>query len=147
MNKFSNKYRGFTLIELLVVISIIIILSTVTLTVINQKRHLGTARNVRRDLDVQTFAFGFYQYALDNGGNYPEQLTDTPVYICRFEAADCTGLLDVSYLYGKYITRHLWDELETNVNSTGYTVVLNNDGHVVVNAPLAENGQVVSARR
>jgi prepilin-type N-terminal cleavage/methylation domain-containing protein len=147
MKIFRLNKRGFTLLELLLVISLLSILAMVTLTVINQKRHLGTARNVRRDLDVQTFALGFYQYALDNDGNYPNELSETPVYICRFEAEDCTGLLDASYLYGKYITMHLWDELEPNVNSSGYTVVLNSDGHVVVSAPLSENGQVVSARR
>lgn len=147
MKSVFNNEKGFTLFELLLVISIIAILSTISLVVLNQKRHLGEARNVRRDLDVQTFAFGFYQYALDNEGNYPAELSDTPVYICKFEASDCTGLLDVDYLYGKYITMPLWDPLELNPNSTGYTVVLNTDGHVVVNAPLAENDKPVSARR
>lgn len=144
---FRNNEKGFTLFELLLVISLLAILATISLSVINQKRHLGTARNVRRDLDVQTFALGFYQYALDNDGNYPIELSPDPVFICRFEASDCTGLIDASYLYGKYITMHLWDPLEPNVNSSGYTVRLPADGHVVVEAPWAENGQVVSARR
>lgn len=150
MKKTASKktnQRGFTLIELLIVISILAIMASVSIVVLNAKRHIGEARNVRRDIDVQTLSLGLYQYALDNGGDYPNDITTTPAVMCRLQATDCTGMLNVEYLYGKYVTTPISDPLEENPNSSGYTVAFDGTGHIVVNAIHAENNKVVLSRR
>jgi prepilin-type N-terminal cleavage/methylation domain-containing protein len=68
----SNMKRGFTLIELLVVISIIGILVTLTSFALNQARE--SARDARRQSDLELIRSGLELYRSDKGV-YPDSLT------------------------------------------------------------------------
>jgi prepilin-type N-terminal cleavage/methylation domain-containing protein len=147
-NGFNKRANGFTLVELLIVITLIGILAAVTMTVMNSKRHLGESRNTRRRLDLNTLSLGMSEYYIDKG-ILPTTITDQPKEICRKDAADCNGLADLSDLTtnSRYLTSIPIDPLVENVNSTGYTIYLNSNGRVVINAPLAENGADISVTR
>jgi prepilin-type N-terminal cleavage/methylation domain-containing protein len=65
-----KKTKGFTLIELLVVISIIGVLSSVVLASLNTARI--KARDAKRMSEIHTVELALEQYALNNGGAYPD---------------------------------------------------------------------------
>ena len=68
----KNK-KGFTLIELLVVISIIGLLSTLAVVALSNAR--TKARDAKRIADIKQFQTALELFAVDNNGNYPEDLS------------------------------------------------------------------------
>ena len=78
----KNKKLGFTLIELLVVISIIGLLSTITVTAVNQTRK--KARDTKRYSDIATIRKALEMYRLDYG-DYPDpggvQNSEAPAFL------------------------------------------------------------------
>ncbi|MEK7166689.1 MAG: type II secretion system protein, partial [Patescibacteria group bacterium] len=73
-----HKNKGFTLIELLVVIGIIGILSTVVLVAVNPGRQFANARDTQRRSDLYSITNAIYQYATENNGNIPTDITTSP---------------------------------------------------------------------
>lgn len=76
--KFSALQKGFTLIELLVVIGIIAILTAVVAVAVNPGRQFAQARDTQRRADISAVVSAIYQYAADNNGNLPADVTATP---------------------------------------------------------------------
>lgn len=102
-NIFTKKgLRGFTLIELLVVISIIGLLSTVIAAPITQARKKG--RDGKKVADIRQIVSALQQYADDNGGSYPTNLTGlVPNYLSNLPvAAADTALAKDKYMYVPY---------------------------------------------
>lgn len=78
--------RGFTLIELLVVIAIIGLLSTVIAAPITQARKKG--RDGKKVADIRQIVSALQQYADDNAGAYPNNITDlVPNYLANLPSA------------------------------------------------------------
>lgn len=73
----SKKNFGFTLIELLVVISIIGLLSTLAMVVLNDARI--KARDVKRKHDLRQIAKAIELYRNNNNGDYPLSPNDTNI--------------------------------------------------------------------
>lgn len=67
-----RAHRGFTLAELMVVVVIIGLLAT--LVVPNVLRNLQKAQVAKARADLSTIAAALRDFAIDNGGRYPESL-------------------------------------------------------------------------
>jgi prepilin-type N-terminal cleavage/methylation domain-containing protein len=144
-NKITNK--GFTLLEVLLVVGIVSILAGIVLLAINPSRNLSDTRNAQRRLDVNTINSAVYQYAIANG-TVPASITVTPTAACA-SGGVCTGLVDLTVLtaLGRYLVAIPKDPTTGTANSTGYNISRDANGRIVVSAPGAEVGAVISVTR
>lgn len=134
--------KGFTLIELLIVISILMILITTTIVVINPGTQFAKANNVKRNSDINTLLSAIGQYASDNKGSLPIGITTTPQVISTTGADIC------SVLVTQYMASLPVDPLTnsgtpisncTASYTTNYTVVKSEtDNRVTVSAPATQ---------
>lgn len=132
---------GFTLVEIIVVITVIGILSAVLISSINAQRHLGAGRNVKRKTDTYMISLAIYNYFVDRE-HLPNGITTTPTYICHTNSPDCTGMVDLMSIQ-RYMATIPTDPSEENPYSSGYTVQTDEYEHIIVNAPHAENGEII----
>jgi prepilin-type N-terminal cleavage/methylation domain-containing protein len=147
-----RSQNGFTLLEVLLVVAIIAILAGIVIVAINPGKNLGDSRNSQRSADVNTIINGAYQYALDNNGTVPASITTTATEICATGSASCTGLIDLSVLTtaGKYLVAMPKDPQCATVcatNGTGYRIMKDTNGRLVVNAPSAEQSKTISVTK
>lgn len=146
--KIRSARGGFTLIELLLVIGIIAILAAIVIVAINPTKQLGDARNAQRRSDVNTILNSVYQYSIDNNGQIPSSITTSVLEICRTTpTATCTGLADLDVLTGSYVVAMPVDPQETDLNTTGYTIVRDANGRITVAAPAAEQSATITVTR
>jgi prepilin-type N-terminal cleavage/methylation domain-containing protein len=68
---FINNREGFTLVELLIVISLIGILASVSLSILNPKKQRNVAEDGVRQSNLEKYALGIEAYANANG-KYPD---------------------------------------------------------------------------
>jgi len=138
---FRSKFRhGFTLIELLLVIGIIAILASIVIVAINPTKQLGDARDAQRRSDVNSILNAVYQYAIDNNGILPTDISTTSTEICdaaTTRGADCTDI-DLAVLTGAYLVAIPEDP--QNLTSTGTNYFISKDvrGRITVVAPGTE---------
>ncbi len=117
-----TKSKGFTLIELLVVISIIAIISSITMAMLNQAR--VKTRDAHRSAQMQQFTLALQVYFTDHGrypstssGNYVQNIVGlAPHYIPKLPE-------DPRYTTGTNRYRYASDDL-----SKGYTILANFEG-------------------
>jgi prepilin-type N-terminal cleavage/methylation domain-containing protein len=155
MNK-RNKKGGFTLIELLIVIAIIAILAAIVIVAINPGHQLAQSRNAQRWSNVNTILNAVHQYAVENSGALPSNLTTSIQEICVGGTATstCTGasLTPLNELiWGeKFVVSIPADPSCPSAcatNGVGYTIVKSANGRITVAAPDAEVDEVISASR
>ncbi len=160
MHKAFQARRGFTLIELLLVIGIIAILASIVIVAINPTKQLGDARDSQRRSDVNTILSAVYQYAIDNNGNYPEDLQENAVAgtryeICACDSTDCAkadacgvtpnGRINLLQLTGSYLLALPGDPRYASGSmpnrSTEYTISKTANGRIEVCSLMAEQTQ------
>ncbi len=145
----AQTRRGFTLIELLLVIGIIAILASIVIVAINPTKQLNDARNAQRRSDVNTILNAVYQYAIDNNGALPTgtgAISSTQTEICA-TGGNCTGLVDLDFLTGSYLTRIPSDPSGSTTNGAGYEIKNDANGRITVVAPDAQNGETITVTR
>lgn len=153
-NLSHTKKQGFTLIELLVVIAIIATLAVVVFVALDPVTRFAQARNSRRWNDVNSIMTAIHQYIVDNGGSYPAGMGNTLQQLgsCGAGGATlCTGAsaacLDVASDLSRYLISMPIDPQNGSAATTGYSVIVNADGIVTVQACGAELTEVIEVSR
>ncbi len=143
-----NK-KGFTLLEILLVVAAIAILAGIVILALNPGKQLADTRNAERRNEVTAILDGVYQYSIDNNGNLPASITETPTEVCKTGVADCTGFADLSVLTAneEYLVSIPVDPSASAGDGAGYTIVQSANGRITVAAPDAEQGATISVTR
>ena len=157
----ANRRAGFTILEVLLVVAMIGILAGIVILAINPTKQLGDTRNTQRKADINTLLNAVYQYAIDNNGSLPLSIASTTCAttatseICRTGVSTTTcgssyvPLLELTSS-SKYLVAIPIDPQSTSTGNNGAGYRVAKDGstsRVTVCAPLAEQGQTISATR
>lgn len=142
--------KGFTLVEVLLVIVIIAILAAIVIVAINPARQIAQANNAERSTNVKALLDGVADYAIDNRGAYPTEITTTAAVV-----GSGTGQVDIcTYLVPTYLAGMPADPTATNAHytscadyDTGYTIALDANNRLIVTAPTAELSETISVTR
>ena len=126
----SRMKQGFTLIELLVVIGIIGILAAVVIVAVNPGRQFASARDTQRRADLYGITNAIYQYAVENNGRIPSDITTIPTPL-----GTDAGLIDLSQeLVPTYIAPMPKDPSNGTDANTQYTIYKDTNGRIVATA-------------
>ncbi len=144
----KNK-KAFTLLEILLVVAAIAILAGIVILAINPTKQLGDTRNSQRRIDVNTILNAVYQYAIDNNGTLPADVTTTAEQICKdnvVASTSCTwlGVLTASE---KYLVSIPVDPSGAGAVGNGYTILRTANGRITVAAPAAEQSAIITVTR
>jgi type IV pilus assembly protein PilA len=151
MRKERNK-KGFTLLEILLVIAIIAILASIIIVALNPSKQLADSRNAERRADVNTIINAIYQYAIDNDGDFPDDIPVTSTCSAVTEeiciATLCTSFTDLNDLIPDYIVDIPEDPLNESVTGSGYAAVQHTTSdRIIVCAPDAERSVTIEVER
>ena len=141
MLKFKNK--GFTLIEILVVIAIIALLATVVFVALNPVKRFADARNSRRWSDVNSILTAVHEYIVDHDGSLPSGLSTS---MSATELGTCGSCVDLSATLSAYLKSIPVDPQGSSAN-TGYTIAVDSNNIITVNATKAENSETIQVSR
>lgn len=147
--------KAFTLVEVLLVMVIIAILAAIVIVAINPARQISQANNTQRSADVKTILDAVGDYALDNRGAYPANITDTATVIGSAE-----GLINIcGDLVPTFVAAMPFDPTALDADDaaahytscadyyTGYTIIEDANGRITVAAPDAELSETISVTR
>jgi len=138
--------NGFSILEVLLVVTIISILLVTVFRFMDPQRRFGDVNNLQRKSDILSIYTAINQYREDNRGNLPTGITQTAINICQVGCLESSTQIDITTEISKYIRlgKLPIDPLQTGDILTGYTVYVNDQGRVVVSAPLAENWATIN---
>ena len=157
----KNNTKGFTLIELLIVIAIIAILAAVVFVSLKPATRFESARDARRQTDIETIASALVTYQADNSGSFPasvEALTLGSSYIVGTAASGCdsgctatttqTACVDLAALVtGGYMGSVPQDPSSGTAAKTLYYVTPNTSGTITAGACVPEGSSAISTTR
>ena len=146
--------RGFTLLEVLVVLAIIVVVGAVVLMLINPSARFAKSRNNERAADLNVILNAVSQNIADNKGSFscsagylPSTSTRMAVGLGDYDIVPClfpTYLVVVPYDpngEGVFYT-------STSSYDSGYDIFQDSvTGRVIIEAPLAELSETISATR
>ncbi len=137
------------ILELLLGTVAAVILASIVVIAVSPERKLSATKNSERVSHINMLASAIESYAAYNNGALPVTVPSEPTEICQSAAADCEGYVDLSMLtdYGTYLTMLPNDPATISDKGTGYQIARDTDGHVVITAPLAENGEMIIAKK
>lgn len=149
--KTKTNSSGFTLLELLITMSILTILITLTVTLLNPAAQFSKANNAKRASDISAIINAVGQYAADNKGVLPSSITTVNQSISNTDANLCSTLVP------QYLASLPTDPSINNGSpvsdcnqpyATGYTIEKSETGNrVTISAPAAELEKEISITR
>lgn len=156
----NSHNKGFTLLEILLVVAAIAILAGIVIVALNPGKQLGDTRNAQRSSDVNAILNAFYQYAIDNNGNFPSGLDDvngtTQVLGTSASGCDTTcgavtstaACLDVSGdLVPTYLVDIPQDPQSGTDGNTDYYIDKDTNGRITVGSCDPEQSATISVTR
>lgn len=153
----GGRKKGFTLIEILVVIAIIAILAVVVFVALNPAQRIKDSKNSRRSTDVDSILTAVHSFVVDNKGALPSGLAnstaETQLGTAETGAAISTGgcgvtataALDLSSSLGSYL-KSIPVDPDGTAALTGYSIAVDANGIVTVNACQAEDTTISASR-
>ena len=143
--------QNISVVKILIVFAIIGVVILVILTIVRPNYQFSLTNNSQRYSDVNAIINAVYQYATESG-QLPLMIRETPTELCRQDASDCTGLVDLRSLAAShdYLQKLPIDPscpANCPSNTSGYVIYKNNADRLVVTAPLAEMGQKIMVTR
>lgn len=145
MINLSKNKRAWTTIELVLVCLVTVL--TFAFIILYTHQSIAKTNNARRHADLNAIFKAVYEYSIDYGGEFPDAITDTKTEICKTDAEDCTGLIDLSVLTDQEMYLIVLAEDPRNpkkdTNGTSYTINTDKHGRIVLSAPLAELGHTI----
>ncbi len=142
----AKKYPGFSLIEILIVVGLILILAAITIVAINPAKHFQDTRNAERSADVSEILNAVTQFVSEDGRTLAELGT---IPLCTDGAANIgtTGVNLADVLVDEYIVDIPQDPSPAGTTeNTGYTICQTEGGRIEIEAPLAEDVDIVVRR-
>lgn len=131
------KYKGFTLLEILLVITLIGILASIALVVINPNKQLGRVRDLDRQDDITEIQQALEVYAVKNSGEYPQGI-EAGLYKEICGDVPTVNCVDLSVLISNYL-----NSIPKDPDGSNYLVAINPENESIsVWAPKAENQEV-----
>lgn len=149
---------GFTIPELVVVIVIVVMAIMVSFIFIHPRNYDKSNRNTQRLLDVARISQALTRYHADHG-RLPDGITDTAALIGNAEPASLDLCPDLVPSYLKHMPTDptmgammdsetcLRTEEKPSAYTTGYTILRQKDGTVVLEAPATEGSTSISLSR
>lgn len=140
----GDSKKGFTMIELLITMSLIGILATVVVFLINPARMLARARDTQRQSDLVAILSSIYQYSSEHSGALPDTDGDpltsnfpsTPT--CIGTGASCYNLASAGEagetLVPVYMSAIPKDPRTGTNTNTGYLVFVDSNNRLVASA-------------
>jgi len=132
------------------VIVIIAILAGIVIIAVNPARQISQANNTQRSSDTKAILDAVWEYAVDNRGVLPTEITATATEV----GSDAAEIDICTYLVPTYISSMPVDPTDaaaayTDCTSyhTGYNISVDTDGRVTVAAPSAELSETISITR
>jgi type II secretory pathway pseudopilin PulG len=139
-----KKYNGFSSVEILLVVAIIVMLVALTYISLNPSKRQGDVNNALRKGDLLIISGAFSDYIKTEGNKI-----DNLGVIATCPSTTKIGTVSEGIDLGKSLVPTFAvaipsDPLSLNTADSGYTVCSNANGKFQFNAPLSENGKVVS---
>lgn len=142
------KRKGFTYIEIIIVITLITILSTIVIVVVDPNKKIATTNNTKRMKDIDTIANAVNQCAINGRGGFPIQLPDVPTVI----GSEPDQIDLCNYLVPTYIAEIPFDPTAQNAHYTnctdynaGYEIYFDSsNSRITISAKNAELGDPIS---
>ncbi len=143
--------QELTITRIIILVGIMTVLFAVVMVITKPFKQFTLSKNRARTNDVNILLNAIHQYATDNNGNLPPQITTKTQNISSIGADLCPMLITG----GKYLSAIPQDPNFNNgapivactTYDTHYMVIRNTDGLVTVSAPSEEDGVVISVSR
>jgi prepilin-type N-terminal cleavage/methylation domain-containing protein len=143
-NRIVKKVGGFTLLELLIVMSILGILATVLMILINPARQLAKARDSERRSDIYAIVSAIDRYATEHSGTLPdtdgdEETNNFPTNpTCIGSGGGCFNLAGAGETGETIVPEYMYeiptDPRTGSPSDTGYIIYVDDNDYIHASA-------------
>ncbi len=145
LEEIKNRLKTKQAIAIIAFIAVVVIVAGIFW--LNPAKKLMNNRNAQRRVDIVTILSAFHLY---NGENpsLMEKLSENPIEICKSQAQNCDGLIDLSVLTDdKNFKKLPEDPRNESERGIGYKISKNANNRVTITAMYPEGGVTISTTR